>query len=139
VRAVLYSVAVLALGATPAMAADRIAETCSGSEMVQIGSQPARMLPYSVSFSADLATGYVCYGECKPEHTYRIADARADPIKLADLNIPGQQVHLITFDPKTSRLTDRMEVDLLHVKTTRLASVSCEASAFSEPPVPQRG
>jgi hypothetical protein len=46
--------------ATPALAASTFGEVCSGSEVLQVGSQPARTVPYHLEFSADLQTRSSC-------------------------------------------------------------------------------
>ena len=94
----------LALLATPALASETLGEICSGSEIVQSGSQPPKTLPYHVSFSADLAGRAYCYGACGKVESFPISDPSSVPIKLADLKSSGQ-VRYITFDPRTAAIS----------------------------------
>jgi hypothetical protein len=109
-----------------------IAEACSGTETVQIGAQPAKTVPYSLTFSADLKGGSYCYDACGKDQTYPIADPGARPIKLADLDRAGQVRHL-TFDPATSTLMDYQVFDAGLGKVTRQALGSCKPAAFHAP------
>jgi hypothetical protein len=111
---------------------DRIAETCAGTETVQVGAQPAKTLPYALSFSADLKSGAYCYDACGKGQTYPIADAAARPIKLADLD-RGGQVRRLTFDPASSTLRDYQVFDPGLGKVTRQALGRCKPAAFHAP------
>ena len=77
--------ALATLGSTSAYGQDQFGERCSGTETIQVGAGAPKVVPYSITFSADLATVYYCYAQCKPEHVYAITDRASNPIKLADV------------------------------------------------------
>lgn len=58
------------LGSTSAYGQDQIGERCSGTETIQVGAGAPKVVPYALTFSADLAAGYYCFAQCKPEQTY---------------------------------------------------------------------
>lgn len=123
------------MGSTSAYGQDHIAERCSGTETIQVGAEAPRTAPYTLTFSADLAAGYYCYAECKPEQTYRIKDRASDPIKLADTS-SGLQIRQITFDRKTAVLTDRQVLTVLGT-VKRDAKAACRPAFFRKPtPLP---
>lgn len=133
-RYALFAFALAALGATAASGPDQFGESCSGTETVQVGANAPKVVPYALKFSADLAAGYYCYAQCKPQQTYAIKDHTSDPIKLADLR--GNQDRLLTFDRRTAVLTDHQVIRLLGV-TTRNAKAICRPAAFHKPtPLP---
>ena len=123
--------ALAAFGSSTAYAQDRIGEICSGKETIQIGASPPKVAPYSLTFSADLVTGYYCYAECKPTQTYRIKDRTSDPIKLADLHDKGQ-TRVITFDRRQETLTDYQNMQVFGA-FIRNAKATCRAATFREP------
>lgn len=124
-------IALLAIANAP-VPSERIAEACAGTETVQIGAQPAKTLPYTLTFSADLKRGSYCYDACGKDQTYPIADAKAQPIKLADLDRGGQVRHL-TFDPATATLNDFQTFDVGLGKVTRQALGVCKPATFHAP------
>ena len=130
-RISLALIALLAIANAP-VPSERIAEACTGTETVQIGAQPAKTLPYTLTFSSDLKRGSYCYDACGRDQTYPIADAKAQPIKLADLDGAGQIRHL-TFDPATSTLTDFQIFDAGLGKVTRRALGVCKPATFRAP------
>lgn len=121
------------IAATPTHAADRIGETCSGTETVRVGVEAPRSFPYSITFSADLARKTYCYGDCRPDHTYPIADSTSVPIKLANLDSDGQK-RMLLFDPRSGALTDDQKFHALDW-VTRKARATCKAAPFHEPAV----
>ena len=134
-RHAIYAVALAILGSTSAYGQDHIGESCSGTETIQVDANEPKIVPYTLTFSADLATGYYCYAECKPEQTFAIKDATSDPIKLADLHV-SSQTRSITFDRRTAILTDHQIIRLLGT-TTRNAKATCRAGPFHKPtPLP---
>lgn len=131
----LCAIAVATITSTPAFAQDQLAESCDGTERIQFGANTQKNAPYTLSFSVDLATGYYCYSECKPEQTYRIKDRASNPIKLADLNA-GSQIRQITFDRKTAVLTDH-QVFTVFATIRRDAKATCRPAIFHKPiPLP---
>jgi hypothetical protein len=125
----------LAATVTPALAQPKIAEICTGSETIQIGSQSPTTAPYSLTFSADLDARSYCYGPCGREQSYPISDAESKPIKLTDFR-RGDQIRLLTFDLQTSKVADYQVFNAGLAMITRRASGVCVASAF-HPPFPQ--
>lgn len=130
-KLLIASLALATASATSAASQDQIGETCSGSETVRIGDQAPKTLPFSVSFSADLAKRRYCYGQCGPGQSFAIADAAADPIQLA--NLRGEQTRLTTFDRRRHVLTDHQIFDSPVGRIVRDATASCKPSAFTEP------
>jgi hypothetical protein len=130
-RGVCTGFAVMLL-ATPALAASTFGEVCSGSEVLQVGSQPARTVPYHLEFSADLQTRSYCYGACGKNESYPISDPTSKPIVLTNIHV-GSTVRYLTFDPQTSRVEDYQSIDAGLVVVKRQASASCTAAAFHEP------
>lgn len=129
------ALALLALGSTSAAGQDQFGESCSGTETIQVGANAPKVVPYALKFSADLAAGYYCYAECKPQQTYAIKDQMSDPIRLADVR-GGNQSRLLTFDRRTAALTDHQTIRLLGI-TTRDARATCRSAAFRKPaPLP---
>lgn len=127
--------AIVIIGSTSAYGQDHIGEICSGKETIQVGTNAQRILPYTLSFSADLGSGYYCYAECKPEQTYPIKDRTSDPIKLADLNA-GSQIRRTTFDLKTGVLIDYQIYTVLDT-IKRNSRATCRPAAFHQPtPLP---
>ena len=124
-------IATLAFGGQP-VPSGRIAEACSGTETVQIGTQPAKTVPYAITFSADLAGKRYCYDACGKDQTYPISDPLSQPIKLADLD-RGNQVRRITFDPATATLSDYQVFDAGLGKVTRQALGTCKPAEFHAP------
>lgn len=123
---------------TSAVAADQFGETCSGTETIEVGTQPPKTGPYSLTFSADLKTKSYCYGPCGPEETYVISDSTSNPIKLADINPDNGQVggqkRSIVFDPQSGKLTDYQFMNLGGLGgVTKRATAQCHPSAFHEP------
>lgn len=127
----LVLIAALAITDAPAPSG-RIAESYSDTETVQVGAQPARTLPYALTFSADLKGRAYCYDACGKDQTYPISDPASQPIKLADLDREGQ-VRRITFDPGSSTLRDYQEFDAGSGKVTRRASATCKPAPFHAP------
>lgn len=121
------------LAAAPASAQRRFAETCQGSEVITATSVPPTRKPFALTFSADLDTGYVCYGACTPAETFAIRTSQTNPITLADVHSQPQD-RLVTFDRTTSTLVDRQTIRLLGV-VKRDARATCRPSAFHEPPI----
>lgn len=123
----------VSIESTSAFAADQIGERCTGTETVQVGTQPPRTLAYSLNFSADLVSKSYCYDKCRREQTYAISDATSNPLKLADLD-RGGQTRRLTFDRDTSVLTDYQVVAAGPVKVVRNALAKCRAAKFHQPP-----
>ena len=117
---------------SPPVPSDRIAEACTGTETVQLGTHPAQTASYSMTFSADLTRKSYCYDACGKDQTYPISDAGARPIKLADLDRAGQVRHL-TYDPTTATLTDYQQFDAGLGTVTRKARATCKPAAFRAP------
>lgn len=137
VKRVMVALVLAIFGSTPAFAQDRIGEYCSGTETIVVGASVPRVVPYSLTFSADLTTGYYCYAQCKAEQSFAISDASSDPIKLADVH-HGNQIRLITFSRKSGRLSDDQVFEVLET-VKRSARATCRAAAFHEPtPSPRR-
>ncbi|MES3154855.1 hypothetical protein [Sphingomonas faeni] len=123
------------LGSTSAQGQARIGERCSGTETIRVGDAAPQIVPYALTFSADLATGYYCYAACRAEQTYAISDRASDPIRLADIH-GGNQTRLMTFDRRTATLVDHQVIRLLG-STTRSATATCRAAPFHAPvPLP---
>lgn len=123
------------MGSTSAYGEHQIAESCSGTETIQVGDEAPTTAPYTLTFSADLAAGYYCFAECKPEQTYRIKHRASNPIKLTDM-ISGLQRRQITFDRKTAVLTDRQVLTVLGT-VKRDAKAACRPAIFHKPtPLP---
>ena len=131
-----YAVFALALfGPNAVYGQDQLGETCNGTETVSINGGASKVHPYTLDFSVDLATGYYCYAECKPDQTYAIKNRNSDPIKLGDTN-GGPYERLITFDRKTSTLTDHQIIKLVG-RIETVYSATCRTSTFHEPtPLP---
>lgn len=131
----LCAFALATMGSTSAYGQDQIAENCSGTETIQVGENPARVVPYTLTFSADLAAGYYCYADCRPQQTYRIADRTSNPIKLANLNA-GSQIRRILYYRNTSILTD-YQVSTVLATIRRDAKAICRPAIFHKPtPLP---
>jgi hypothetical protein len=134
--------ALMSTGSTAAVATNKIGETCNGTETVQIGTQAPKVVPYSLTFSADLTAKSYCYDRCGPDQTYPISDSTSNPIKLADLNADdgqvGGQKRRIRFDRRSGTLTDSQSMNLGALgKVVRHATARCRASAFTQPaPIP---
>ncbi|HWU74740.1 MAG TPA: hypothetical protein VN137_14750 [Sphingomonas sp.] len=131
-KLVVLAVALVSLGSTSALAADQVGERCTGTETVQVGTQPPRTIAYSLNFSVDLASKSYCYDKCLPEQTYAISDATSNPLKLADLD-RGGQTRRLTFDRNKSVLTDYQVIAGGLVKVVRNASATCQAAKFHRP------
>ena len=125
------ALALATLVSTSAWGQDRIGESCSGTETVEVGASAPKVVPYFLAFSANLLTGYYCYAQCRPEQTYAINDRLSDPIKLADVH-RGNQTRLITFSRKAGTLTDDQVLQLFGT-VRRSARATCRAAAFHEP------
>jgi len=125
-----------------ANAADKFAEICSGTETLQVGTQPPKKLPYTLTFSADLTTKSYCYDVCDPDQAYAISDSSSQPIKLSDFDDDdrqtGGQRRLITFDRRSKILTDFWVLNAGGLGTVvKNATATCRASAFHQPaPLP---
>ena len=126
-----WAIALAMLGSQPAYGQDEVGETCSGTETVQLGVDAPKVVPYTLTFSADLASGYYCYAECRPDQTYAIKDSKSDPIKFADLNA-GSQTRLITFDRKISVLKDYQVFTVIYT-VRRNARATCRPAPFHKP------
>lgn len=125
--------AALALaGSTPALAADRIGERCTGTEMLQVGTRPATRVPYTFSFSADLAAGTYCYDRCGADQSYRISDARSNPVKLSSVH-RGDQERLLSFDRRTATLSDDQRFESGLGRIVRRARATCVPAAYRQP------
>ncbi|MEG8057459.1 MULTISPECIES: hypothetical protein [Sphingomonas] len=122
------------LGSTAAFGQARIGERCNGTETIRAGGNAPRVVPYTLTFSADLAAGYYCYAACGPEQTYAISDRASDPIKLADVR-ESSQTRLMTFDRRTAMLVDHQVIRLLG-SVTRSATARCRAAPFHAPVPP---
>ncbi|MHA6721095.1 hypothetical protein ACX40Y_16810 [Sphingomonas sp. RS6] len=129
----------LAFAAPPAdAAADRIGETCTGTETVRVGNRRAQLVPYTLDFSADLKAQSWCYGGCGPHQTFAIARSDDSAVQLADVNAasiePGDQRRSIRFDRRSNTLTDDQSMDLGRMGSIiRHATARCRASAFHAP------
>jgi hypothetical protein len=126
-----FSVLVL-IGSTAAYGADKIGESCTGIETLQIDAQAPKIVPYFLVFSADLAAGSYCYDKCGPDQTYAISSRSSDPIKLTDMDSGGQK-RLITFDRRSAKLADYQVINVPPAKVVRNAKATCVAAAFHEP------
>jgi hypothetical protein len=133
-KLIALALVLVSIESTSAFAADEIGERCTGTETVQVGTQPPRTLAYSLNFSADLVRKSYCYDKCRREQTYAISDATSNPMKLADLD-RGGQTRRLTFDRDTSVLTDYQVIAAGPVKVVRNASAKCRAAKFHQPPV----
>ena len=120
---------VLLAGAAQTPPSPQFGESCRGSETIRIGTAPPRTVPYKLDFSADLALGAYCYGQCLPSQTYRIADPASHPLKLADRDLAGQVRH-IAFDRATGRITDYQVFDSPLGRIERNAGGTCKAAPF---------
>lgn len=132
-KLIALALALVSIGPTSVFAADRVAERCTGTETVQIGTQLPRTLAYSLDFSADLVRKSYCYDKCRREETYPISDATSNTLKLADLDRGGQRRRLM-FDRDTSVLTDYQIITAGPVKVVRNASAKCRSAKFHQPP-----
>lgn len=129
-----YAFALAILRSTSACGQDQFGERCSGTETIEVDSKTPKVVPYTLTFSADLTAGYYCYADCKPEQTYAIRDHASDLIKLAEIG--GDQPRLMTFNRKTAILTDHQIIRSLGT-IERTAKATCRASAFHKPtPLP---
>ena len=126
--------ALVFLASTPVFGQDRIGATCSGTETIDPGTGIPKVVPYSLTLSINLKTGYYCYAECRPEQTYAISNRSSDPIKLADVH-GGSQTRLTTFSRKSRLLTDDQVIQVLGT-VKRSAKATCQPSAFHEPTSP---
>ncbi|MBN8849312.1 MULTISPECIES: hypothetical protein [unclassified Sphingomonas] len=110
---------------------DKFGEICVGTETISSEKQPEKMVPYSMTFSIDLASGHYCYAECKAWQTHKISDATSNPIKLADVRgAPTER--LLTFDRRTGKLTDHQVVTLFG-KVEGFTTATCQAAPFHAP------
>lgn len=126
-------VSALALtGSTSAFAADKLGESCAGTETVQVGSQAAKTTPYTIAFSADLEANSYCYDKCGSDQTYAISESSSDVIQLANLHRGGQE-RVLTFDRRTATLSDFQSFDAGLGRVIRRASAQCRAAAYHEP------
>lgn len=132
-RYAICAFALAILGSTSAYGQDRFGERCRGTETIRVGTGMPKVVPYALTFSVDLASGYYCYAQCKPEQTYAIGDRVSDPIKLADFR--GSQSRLMTFDRKTAILTDHQNIRILG-NMERSAKATCRPAAFHSPTPP---
>ena len=134
-RYAVVAFAIAIVGSTSAYAQHHIGEICSGKETIQVGTNAKRIFTYKLNFSADLASGYYCYADCKPEQTFPIKDRTSDPIKLTDLSA-GTQTRKMTFNQKTGILTDYQTYTVL-ATTKRSVRAACRPAAFHQPtPLP---
>lgn len=133
-KLIAMALALVSIGPTSVFAADRVAERCTGTETVQVGTQPPQTLAYSLNFSADLVRKSYCYDKCRREQTYAISDATSNPMKLADLD-RGGQTRRLTFDRDASALIDYQVIAAGPVKVVRNASAKCRTAKFHQPPV----
>jgi hypothetical protein len=124
--------ALVLAGSTPALAADRIAERCTGTELLQVGTKPPTRVPYTLSFSADLAAGTYCYDRCGADQRYRISDARSNPVKLSSIHRDGQD-RLLTFDRRTAMLSDDQRFESGLGRIVRKARATCVPAAYHQP------
>ena len=131
-KLIVLAFTLVSIGSTPAFASDKVSESCTGSETVQVGGQAPKTLPYSITFSADLSTKSYCYDKCGPGQTYPISDVTSEPIKLADLDAGGQTRRLI-YDRNRSVLTDYQIIALGPIRVVRNASARCKAAKFQQP------
>lgn len=120
------------IGSTSAYRIDKIGESCSGTETLQIGTQAPLTVPFALTFSADLSAKSYCYDRCGPDQTFAISDNTSDPIKLADLDHAGQ-TRAMTFDRRSGMLTDYENFDGGLGRVVRKALARCRAVAFRQP------
>jgi hypothetical protein len=128
----LVLLAAVASAGQPTTAKARFGEACTGTEVIQWGSQPPKTVPYRLTFYVDLARRSYCYAACEADQTYAISDQTSKPIKLSDFDLPKQVRHL-TFDPATSSVNDFQVIDAGVVKVTRRASGACSPATLHEP------
>ncbi len=123
------------LGMTAPDTATRFGQVCSGIETVKFGAQPPQRAVYTIALSIDLVARRYCYATCSRGQSYAIADAAASPVKLADIDAPGQQRHLL-LDRGTAQLTDDQRMVMGPIVVVRHATATCAAGPFREPPAP---
>jgi hypothetical protein len=132
VKLIVLALTLVSIGSTSAFAPDKVSESCTGTETVQIGAQLPKTLPYSLDFSADLSSKSYCYDKCDRAETYAISDATSNPIQLADLDGGGQTRRLI-YDRNKSVLTDYQIIAAGPIRVVRNASATCKPAKFREP------
>lgn len=110
----------------------RFGETCTGSETVQAAGQPPVRAAYAIALSVDLANKLYCYEACGKDQTYEVAEADASPIRLADVDT-GQQVRRLSYDRRTSRLSDDQRITLGPISIVRHARATCRPAPFRPP------
>lgn len=130
-KVALFFIALMLPISASAASPDKFAETCVGTEMILAENVPPKTVPYSITFSVDLASGYYCYAECKPQQTYKISDPASNPIKLADVR-GGPWIRLMTFDRKSETLTDHQVTNVL-TRVEGLSKATCRAATFQQP------
>ncbi len=128
--ALIAACAVLTIPAA-SLASDRIAEDCRGTEVVRIGTQSPRTLPYHLLFKADFSAGTVCFDACGAGQSYPIKDGIAAPVVFADVTMP-QQTRFTNFDRRTALLRDHQVITLL-ARVVRDARATCRAVSFTAP------
>jgi hypothetical protein len=115
------------MSGVPVFAAETIIEECHGTETVKIGTSEPRTVSYNLTFKADLSNKTYCYGPCRAQETYPIADAASSPLKLADLDKGGQVRHLV-FDRASGKLTDYQIINAGLAVVIRNAAAICKST-----------
>lgn len=131
-KLIIFVSALALAGSTSASAADKLGESCTGTETVQVGSQAAKTTPYIIAFSVDLEAKSYCYDKCGSDQTYAVSDSSSNPIQLANLHDGGQE-RVLTFDRRTATLSDFQSFDPGLGRVVRRASAQCRTAAFHEP------
>ncbi|WP_336959187.1 hypothetical protein [Sphingobium aquiterrae] len=124
----------LLLFATAASAGQpaRFGETCDGMEIMRVGQQPNRMLPFHIHLNFDLSARRYCYDTCARAQSYDIADIVPPLVVMSDVDLPEQRRWMV-FDPVAQRLVDEQRIALGPMTTLRHVSVACKPADFIAP------
>jgi hypothetical protein len=107
-------------------------ETCTGTEVVQVGSQPPKTIPYTLTFSIDLARKLYCANACDAPSTYRIKAVAPRLITLADIEGGPQSRHMTLKLPQ-SKLEDVQLIKSSLGDVSRKATATCKSAPFHAP------
>ena len=108
-------------------------ETCAGTEVVQVGSQPPKTVPYALTFSVDLSNQTYCAGRCDKGSSWRIRAVSPGVITLADVPGGGAQSRHTTFDVAHAKLEDSQVIKLGAETVSRRAIATCKPAPFRSP------
>lgn len=109
---------------------EQFGEECAGAEVVQMGSQPPKTVPFKLEFSVDLPHRTYCVGDCSKASTWPIKAVSPGLITLSDVPEGGPQSRHMTLDVAQSKLQDVQVMRLGDATVARRAVATCKPAPF---------